>query len=72
MSLVAVNAKEEEHSPSPHQHSEYINEEHSSNTKYIPPVAEMQNTQGFQKYTCPMHPQIIQDNPGKCPLCGMT
>ena len=24
------------------------------------------------KYTCPMHPQIIQDGPGKCPLCGMT
>lgn len=26
---------------------------------------------GFQKYTCPMHPHIIQDAPGKCPLCGM-
>ncbi|MFZ1678730.1 MAG: copper-translocating P-type ATPase, partial [Saprospiraceae bacterium] len=26
----------------------------------------------FKKYTCPMHPQIIQDGPGKCPLCGMT
>jgi P-type Cu2+ transporter len=25
-----------------------------------------------QKYTCPMHPQIVQDKPGKCPLCGMT
>ncbi|HEV3221683.1 MAG TPA: copper-translocating P-type ATPase [Puia sp.] len=25
-----------------------------------------------QKYTCPMHPQIIRDGPGKCPLCGMT
>jgi membrane fusion protein, copper/silver efflux system len=22
-------------------------------------------------YTCPMHPQIIQDHPGNCPLCGM-
>lgn len=26
----------------------------------------------MQKYTCPMHPQIIKDEPGKCPLCGMT
>ena len=26
----------------------------------------------FQRYTCPMHPQIVQDAPGKCPLCGMT
>src|SRR5258705_7906369 len=24
-----------------------------------------------QKYTCPMHPQIIKDEPGKCPICGM-
>lgn len=25
-----------------------------------------------QQYTCPMHPQVIKDAPGKCPLCGMT
>jgi P-type Cu2+ transporter len=24
-----------------------------------------------QKYTCPMHPEIIKDLPGKCPVCGM-
>ena len=23
------------------------------------------------KYTCPMHPQIIQDRPGDCPICNM-
>lgn len=23
------------------------------------------------KYTCPMHPQVISDTPGKCPICGM-
>lgn len=22
-------------------------------------------------YTCPMHPQIVQDKPGTCPICGM-
>ena len=26
----------------------------------------------MQKYTCPMHPHIMQDTPGKCPLYGMT
>lgn len=29
-------------------------------------------TSHVQKFTCPMHPQIISDQPGKCPLCGMT
>lgn len=24
------------------------------------------------KYTCPMHPQIMKDRPGSCPICGMT
>jgi P-type Cu+ transporter len=24
------------------------------------------------KYTCPMHPQIVRDAPGSCPLCGMA
>ncbi|HMK27500.1 MAG TPA: copper-translocating P-type ATPase [Chitinophagaceae bacterium] len=25
-----------------------------------------------KKYTCPMHPQIVQDKPGTCPICGMN
>jgi Cu+-exporting ATPase len=24
------------------------------------------------QYTCPMHPQILQDKPGSCPICGMA
>ncbi|HVU51383.1 MAG TPA: efflux RND transporter periplasmic adaptor subunit [Polyangia bacterium] len=23
-------------------------------------------------YTCPMHPAIVEDHPGECPICGMT
>src|SRR5262250_3133780 len=23
------------------------------------------------RYTCPMHPQIVQIGPGSCPICGM-
>ncbi|MDR3473645.1 MAG: heavy metal translocating P-type ATPase [Devosia sp.] len=24
------------------------------------------------KWTCPMHPEIVRDGPGACPLCGMA
>ncbi len=24
------------------------------------------------KYTCPMHPEIVRDGPGDCPICGMA
>ena len=23
------------------------------------------------EYTCPMHPEVVNDKPGKCPQCGM-
>ncbi len=25
-----------------------------------------------QEYTCPMHPEIVRDRPGSCPICGMA
>ena len=24
------------------------------------------------RYTCPMHPEIVRDAPGRCPECGIT
>lgn len=24
-----------------------------------------------QKFTCTMHPEVVKDEPGKCPKCGM-
>ncbi|HZQ50950.1 MAG TPA: heavy metal translocating P-type ATPase [Bryobacteraceae bacterium] len=24
------------------------------------------------QYTCPMHPEVIRDGPGSCPICGMA
>jgi Cu+-exporting ATPase len=27
---------------------------------------------GRVSYTCPMHPEIVRDGPGSCPICGMA
>ena len=40
-----------------------------SNPKPAPVVVQAQSD---VKYTCPMHPQILEDHPGNCPICGMT
>ncbi|HEY3296075.1 MAG TPA: efflux RND transporter periplasmic adaptor subunit [bacterium] len=29
-------------------------------------------TQTKTVYTCPMDPQVVEDHPGKCPICGMN
>lgn len=28
--------------------------------------------QNNDQYTCPMHPEVLKDEPGKCPKCGMN
>ena len=40
---------------------------HSHEHGKAAPAAE----EGESYWTCPMHPQIVQDGPGSCPICGM-
>ena len=35
-------------------------------------IARTTRSATTQKYTCPMHPEIIRDGPGSCPICGMA
>ena len=41
---------------------------HPSTDTPVTPPASAKAT----RYTCPMHPQIIRDTPGACPICGMA
>jgi Cu(I)/Ag(I) efflux system membrane fusion protein len=34
-------------------------------------VACQSKTSKKEQYTCPMHPEIIREKPGTCPVCGM-
>ena len=38
-----------------------------SNERETPVAAK-----GAAQYTCPMHPQIVRNVPGSCPICGMA
>jgi len=41
--------------------------------KYVAPRAlPAPSSSATGPYTCPMHPEIIQDGPGACPICGMA
>ena len=36
------------------------------------PAHRPESREGIQTYTCPMHPEVRQPGPGRCPLCGMA
>ncbi|WP_457150050.1 heavy metal translocating P-type ATPase [Mesorhizobium sp. P5_C1] len=40
--------------------------------KYLGDRAAPQPMPKGTQYTCPMHPEIIRDKPGSCPICGMA
>lgn len=40
--------------------------------KYLSPPSEPEPAPAGTVYTCPMHPEIRQDHPGTCPICGMA
>ncbi|MBW8909910.1 MAG: heavy metal translocating P-type ATPase [Mesorhizobium sp.] len=41
-------------------------------TKYLAGQPEQQPPPKGTQYTCPMHPEIVRDKPGSCPICGMA
>ena len=47
---------------------------HEHHARAPPPSAAPKTAAAGGKvtYTCPMHPEIVRDAPGDCPLCGMA
>src|SRR3954468_21934513 len=35
-------------------------------------IAGDKSVSSGQLYYCPMHPSVVQDHPGECPICSMT
>ncbi len=43
----------------------------SSNLDPIAPTGKNSTKPAKKLWVCPMHPEVIQDQPGSCPICGM-
>ncbi|AMV72251.1 heavy metal translocating P-type ATPase [Desulfuromonas carbonis] len=40
---------------------------------YLKPQSpEPTDAESSREYTCPMHPEVVQQGPGSCPICGMA
>jgi Cu+-exporting ATPase len=62
--LAASGAGEMKHSPAPVEHGAV---RHTGAA-----ALRAASDEKRIRYTCPMHPQIIQIGPGSCPICGMA
>ena len=57
-----------------HDHSHHSHHDHSCCSIDPTKKADTPVTQADKEriYTCPMHPEVRQQGPGNCPLCGMA
>lgn len=71
----STHAGHQQHDHSQHEHHEHSvtqsgKQDHSQHTD-AKITAEQKSSQAIV-YSCPMHPQIQQHEPGNCPICGMA
>src|SRR5205807_9248661 len=46
--------------------------DHAPSTTHQPPPTTYHSPVTGAQYVCPMHPEIVRDRPGSCPICGMA
>ena len=66
MALTELRRAMPEHQRHPHAHG------HAHADAHAGQEAPTQPAKAGVKWTCPMHPEIIRDAPGSCPICGMA
>ncbi|WON73675.1 copper-translocating P-type ATPase [Nitrosospira sp. Is2] len=67
------------HTPYAHQHAGHRGaaesapaHEHAGHKQGATFATRTGTTATGARWTCPMHPEVVQDRPGDCPICGMT
>jgi hypothetical protein len=69
VALVALAARGQVGAIDPNRpHNEH---DHPPSLRYGAAGEQAREKDKKQKYTCPMHPEVISDHPGNCPKCGM-
>ena len=56
----------------PRPHAKESGQEESGHHEHGPQEGTAATAAGDARYTCPMHPEVVQDRPGSCPKCGMA
>ncbi len=57
--------------PAHHRHHDHAAHAAPPAQRHAPKKTEVA-LNGGEQWTCPMHPEIVRDGPGSCPICGMA
>jgi len=49
----------------------YLDAEPDKSLAFIAEMEFEEPAEGASLYTCPMHPEVVSEEPGRCPSCGM-
>jgi Cu+-exporting ATPase len=61
-----------DHAPGLHTAGHEHHQHHDRHATHDASKAKAAVVAAGTKWTCPMHPEIVRDGPGSCPICGMA